>query len=119
MKVDIFEKYYSFKCVRCGYCCCEAGYVVFTEQETHEAADFLNISKKELLYTYGLKENEYGQYYLTVKRNSCCSFLQNNLCIIQDAKPIQCASFPYWDEYTDENGNILRSKFKRKCPGVK
>ena len=118
MKEKFPEKYYSFSCTRCGYCCCEEGYVYFTEEEIDKASNILNMGRQDFIFSY-LEKDEFAEYYHIVEKNSCCSFLIDNLCIIQEDKPSQCSTFPYWDEYMDINGNILKSKFKRKCPGIK
>ena len=64
-------------------------------------------------------EEGYG-YHIKVTDDKPCTFLdENNRCTINSAKPNQCATFPYWKEYMDKNGNLIAGKFNRACPGVK
>lgn len=110
---------YSFNCTRCGHCCKDEGYVFFTEREVFLASRALGMKKEDFIASYLKKEMFMDEYFHYVKKNSACVFLVDNLCTIQDAKPKQCSTFPYWDEYMDENRNISNEKFNRKCPGMK
>jgi len=35
---------FTFTCTTCGSCCCEEGYVFFSNQEIESCADYLGIS---------------------------------------------------------------------------
>ena len=108
----------EFKCTRCSLCCREEGYVLFSKNDVERASKYLNLTKEDFAKKYLDYSNAYG-FYIEVKDNKGCILLDDdNNCIIQNAKPEKCASFPYWDEYTDSDGNLSRKKFDRPCPGV-
>ena len=109
----------TFSCTGCGICCKEKGYVFFNDDDIKRASKFLEISPLVFINKYLEYEEGYG-YYIKVTDDKACTFLdENNRCTINSAKPNQCATFPYWKEYMDKNGNLISGKFKRACPGVK
>ena len=109
----------TFSCTGCGICCKERGYVFFYDDDIKRASKFLEISPLIFINKYLEYEEGYG-YYIKVTDDKACTFLdENNRCTINSAKPNQCATFPYWKEYMDKNGNLISGKFKRACPGVK
>lgn len=108
-----------FSCTGCGICCKEKGYIFFNDDDIKKASDFLKISPPVFINKY-LKYEEYYGYYIKVDEGKSCCFLdENNKCTINDAKPKQCKTFPYWNEYMDKNGNLIAGKFNRPCKGVK
>ena len=108
-----------FSCTGCGICCKEKGYVFFNDDDIKRASKLLEISPLVFINKYLEYEEGYG-YYIKVTDDKACTFLdENNRCTINSAKPNQCATFPYWKEYMDKNGNLISGKFKRACPGVK
>ena len=109
----------TFSCTGCGICCKEKGYVFFNDDDIKRASKLLEISPLVFINKYLEYEEGYG-YYIKVTDDKACTFLdENNRCTINSAKPNQCATFPYWKEYMDKNGNLISGKFKRACPGVK
>ncbi|MGL4369651.1 MAG: YkgJ family cysteine cluster protein [Spirochaetota bacterium] len=106
---------YTFSCTRCGKCCREEGIVLFTKKEIRLAAELTGLSQDEFIGRYlSLTSDGYTHF---VGKRSRCAFLTKNGCSINSVKPKQCRSFPYWNEYTDSRGKIVR--FDRPCPGVK
>ena len=109
----------TFSCTGCGICCKEKGYVFFTDDDIKRASKLLEISPLIFINQYLDYEEGYG-YHIKVTDDKPCTFLdENNRCTINSAKPNQCATFPYWKEYMDKNGNLIAGKFNRPCPGVK
>lgn len=114
-KNDILE----FSCIGCGLCCKENGYVYFSLEDIKKASEYLNINPLVFINKY-LKHSYSLEYHIKVDEENRCPFLdEKDKCIIHDAKPKQCHTYPYWNEYTDKNGNLISGKFKRPCPGVK
>lgn len=108
----------EFSCTRCGLCCKEEGYVFFSYSDISRASRYLKITPMDFIKKY-LKYNEDLEHYIEVTKSLPCLFLDNkNGCKINDAKPEQCKTFPYWKEYMDRDGNLISGKFDRPCPGV-
>lgn len=109
----------EFSCTGCGICCKEKGYVFFTDDDIAKASRYLNINPISFIQKYLNFDEQYG-YFIKVDDEQMCHFLdENNKCIIHNAKPTQCRTFPYWKEYMDKNGNLIAGKFDRPCPGVR
>lgn len=114
LKKDISYNF-TFACVKCGECCKEPGYVLFTKEDIKNAAKYLGIKKQDFVNKYLKKA--YGAFVVEVLEDEPCLFLKKDKCSINDVKPEQCQTFPYWEEHVDENGNLIN--FNRKCPGTK
>lgn len=119
LKCDGFSyEFDSSKCDSCGGKCCtgESGYIWINDSEMKALADFLSISKDELIskylikvkYKYSIKESEYQNGY-------ACVFFDraNKNCSIYHCRPSQCKSFPFWDYFK----NNLK-ELKEECIGV-
>jgi len=87
-----------FKCTGCGQCCTGSpGYVWVTEEEIVEMAKALDISVEEFAKKYcrlvdgkiSLKEDP---------QNFDCVFLKDKKCMLYNARPKQCRTFPFWRE---------------------
>lgn len=108
----------EFRCTRCSLCCREEGYVLFSKTDIDRAAKYLSLTKESFFKKYLSYSEAYG-FYIEVKDNMGCILLDdNNDCIIQNAKPENCSTFPYWNEYIDAEGKLSPKKFDRPCPGV-
>lgn len=106
---------FTFSCTRCGECCREAGFVFFTEKEIHRAATYLGMEISAFKRHYLIRMSE--GYAVSVSGTTPCVFLTSEGCTINDVKPDQCESFPYWQEYVGKNGELVN--FDRPCPGIK
>ena len=116
IRLDKIKKVsFSFSCTQCGRCCREEGFVFFSRETIRKAARIVNLSVNEFTARY-LIQTKLG-FAHHVKEGSACAFLMKNRCTINDVKPKQCATFPYWTEYVDSQGNL--KGFDRKCKGVK
>jgi len=105
---------FSFKCVRCGICCRENGFVYFLRDDIRRAAGFLGQTVSAFTKKYLIKTS--GGWAVTVTSRKPCIFLSESGCVINDAKPKQCGTFPYWKEYVGPDGML--KDFDRPCPGV-
>ena len=110
----------EFSCTACGICCREKGYVFFTDDDIARASKYLDLNPLIFIKKYLDFDSDYGYFARVDEDNGLsCPFLKDNKCVIHDAKPNQCKTYPYWKEYTDKNGNLIAGKFDRPCPGVK
>lgn len=113
-RVFFMKPSFSFTCMKCGNCCCEEGFVFFSSEEIDNAADLLGLSGKEFIGKYLIKTGK--TYAHEVMKGDCCVFLKNNKCIIQPVKPVQCRTFPFWNEYIGKKGELVN--FDRPCRGI-
>ncbi len=109
-----FDKGLYFRCHNCGTCCTgSSGTVYVSPKEMIAIAEFLNLSmlefKEQFLYPFR------DSYSIIEKDNGDCIFYSSG-CTINQVKPNQCSSYPFWIEN-------LRSTYKWKltksqCPGI-
>ena len=94
-------------CYSCGGRCCtgESGYIYVNKNEMERIASFLEMDietfKEKYLYKKGYK---YSIKEVKVDESYECVFYdkEHNGCLIYQARPIQCRTFPFWDYYKRE-----------------
>lgn len=112
---------YAFDASACAACsarCCtgESGYIYVSAKEIEAIASLLEMSadaftQKYLFkvgYKYSIKEVKVGDSYECVFYNK-----EYNGCSIYEARPTQCATFPFWDYFKNRIDEL-----KLECPGV-
>lgn len=119
MKQDGFN--YSFDANACSACqarCCtgESGYIHVNSREIEDISKLLGLSIEEFTqnylfkngYKYSIKERKLGESYE-------CAFYdrETNGCVIYEARPMQCRTFPFWDYFKNRVDEL-----KLECPGV-
>ena len=88
-----------FKCTGCGKCCTGTpGYVWVDESEMLSIAESLNISLSLFKRKYVRQRgNRYSLIEIRSNNNNYdCVFLKDKKCLIYDARPLQCRTFPWW-----------------------
>lgn len=90
-----------FQCTECGKCCSGSpGYVWVTEPEMESIAQILKISLEAFKKKY--VRQKYNRYALVEKQSINndydCVFLKDKKCMIYQARPKQCRTFPWWKE---------------------
>ncbi len=108
---EAFEK---IDCLQCGNCC--KGYSPrFKTPDIKRISKFLKIKEGDLINNY-LYADADGDY---VMRNKPCSFLgADNYCNIYEARPSDCARFPYTNEDVLLKRQPLTLKNSTFCPAV-
>ncbi len=106
-----------FECLPdCGSCCTnhdDYAYVYLNSGEPERLAEFLDLGPEAF--------NE--RYTAVVERHIVlktelpdCPFLSDNRCSVYPVRPVQCRSFPFWDE------NLLNpehwKRLREFCPGI-
>ena len=112
---------YAFDTSACATCegrCCtgESGYIFVTPKEIHAIAELLNLSVNDFGvkylfkkgYKYSIKEQKHKDSYE-------CLFYdrETNGCKIYQARPSQCATFPFWEYFKTRVDEL-----KEECPGI-
>lgn len=114
---------YSFNANECSKCegnCCigESGYIWINKQEIYNLAEHLDTTPEDLGMRY-LKKVGY-KYSICEKEvsegNYACVFfdLEKKQCSIYDARPSQCRTFPFWEQFKNNEQEVYE-----ECPAVK
>ena len=123
--MDIIKKEgYSFAfdpkaCESCEGACCrgESGYIWVKYPEIEaiskyldmELENFAKIYLKKVGHRYSLVERKIGD------NDYACIFFdtQKNRCAIYPVRPLQCRTFPFWQQFKNSEDEV-----KRECPGI-
>ena len=114
-----YEDGLNFECQRCRYCCSvEPGYVFLSEEDLDRLCSFFGLERDDFIRIY-CRLVDCGEYYLvslTERSNYDCEFLSPDGCTVYEARPVQCRTYPFWD-------NILSSRQsweseKKFCMGI-
>lgn len=89
----------EFTCHRCGNCCRGDGYVEITDDDITRASAYLGITEGEFLDTYCHEYDDVVHLRDQDDILQSCIFLTEEKglfgCRIHQAKPEQCAGFPF------------------------
>lgn len=103
-----------FECTGCGNCCKLAdGFVYVTEDEIRGMSKHLKLSITAFADQYlEIHKNR----YVLKSNGDACILLENNVCRVYPARPVQCRTFPFWPAN-------LKSKYRWKitqltCEGI-
>ena len=88
-----------FKCTECGKCCTgPSGNVWVSDKEMTAIAEFLKISLGLFKRKYvRLREKSYALVEMK-SQNHDCVFLKDKKCSIYPVRPVQCRTYPWWQE---------------------
>ena len=111
-----YKKGLRFGCTQCGQCCTGApGYVWVSDEDIKRMAAFLKITDEEFIGKY-TREIDGRLALLELPQSYDCIFLQEKKCLLYDARPKQCRTFPFWPE------NLVSQKAwdatARHCEGI-
>ena len=85
----------TFKCLRCGNCCRMPGYVRVTEGEIRRIAQFLGEDPAKFREEWTAPTHDNDRRTLLENPDGGCVYLDDeNACIINPVKPLQCREFP-------------------------
>ncbi|MFH2090977.1 MAG: YkgJ family cysteine cluster protein [Pseudomonadota bacterium] len=85
----------EFKCLGCGACCRQDGYVRLKKNEPDKIAAFLNMDVYDFIETCTVLTCDRHSLALKDKKNGECLFLTPGGCAINAVKPDQCLDFPH------------------------
>jgi Fe-S-cluster containining protein len=83
-----------YQCQRCTNCCRWPGLVKITDADITAMAEHLGMTDFEFVQQYTKVRPYRDGLALLDKDNGECIFLDGRDCIVQPAKPSQCAGFP-------------------------
>ena len=116
MPDPIFErKKDAFECLKCGECCAIPGEVYLTLAEGEKIAKLLNMDVEEFVKKHMKKR--WRQYVLNMPYRGGCVFWKDRKCMVYEARPEQCRTFPYWPELKASPENW--KEIEKYCAGAK
>ncbi|NQT06361.1 MAG: YkgJ family cysteine cluster protein [Candidatus Omnitrophica bacterium] len=83
----------DFQCLVCGECCKWPGFVYISEDDVARMSRHLSLKEFDFVNRYAEIVHR-PRLNLKTKENGECIFLDDKVCAIHAAKPIQCATFP-------------------------
>jgi uncharacterized protein len=98
----------------CTKCCEQQGFVYLTEDDIPRLAAFLKMSQAAFELRYVFRTRNLRR--LRVPRHAQCEFLKDGGCSVHEAKPFQCAAFPFWPELVGNKRNWRKTG--EWCPGI-
>jgi Fe-S-cluster containining protein len=105
----------SFECQKCGGCCGGfPGYVWLTDEEIGTIAAHFGMGREAFLKQY--TRHEMGRHTFREVSNYDCIMLKGGRCGIYDIRPVQCRTFPFWDENLDSRHDWDHAA--EHCPGM-
>lgn len=96
-----------FECTECGKCCKTQGSVYLSPTEVKQAATLLDISASTFVERYASRTLHHDNQdddvipwvRLVNSNDGACVFLNDdNQCMVYEARPIQCSTFPFWPD---------------------
>lgn len=106
-----------FACTRCGRCCHargEVAQVYVNGRERQELADFLGIGRDAFDERYTVLDP--GGHRTLRFAEGRCVFLDGTECSVHEAKPVQCRTWPFWEELLASR-ETYREQVLEFCPG--
>ncbi len=91
--------YDAFVCKKCGVCCKKQKVVLLTIYDIFRISKHLGVSPNDFFKRYCTRSAKFNsgdvkRFYL--KADGGCPFLKDNLCSIQEVKPVVCARNPFY-----------------------
>ncbi len=106
-----------FACTQCGKCCHARGdvaHVYVNYAERRALADYLQIDLATFNRRF-TRQQEDGHRLLRF-RDGHCVFLHGATCSVHEAKPVQCRTWPFWQELL-ETKTAYQQQVLDFCPG--
>lgn len=109
-----FQDGLRFTCTRCGHCCKGPGYVWVDEAEIAELARHLGVDEITFEAVYTRKVGR-GRSLRDQANDDCIFFADGQGCLVYDARPRQCRTWPFWAKNVETPQDWARTR--QRCPG--
>jgi Fe-S-cluster containining protein len=108
-----------FGCTGCAFCCGGSpGFVWLSREDLDLLCALRALSEKEFLETFCrfVDVGEGRAVSLREKPGYDCIFLENGRCSVYGARPLQCRTYPFWEEIVDSEKAWYEEAIS--CPGI-
>jgi Fe-S-cluster containining protein len=106
-----------FECLpTCSACCSDHGEytaVYLNESDVRDLADFLGMTREEFVRRHTTFEE--GALLMKMDPPDCL-FLEAGRCKVYEARPMQCRTFPFWEE--NLKSRTAWTRLREFCPGI-
>lgn len=112
-----FQAGLRFECQRCGACCTSHGdyaYVYLRVAEAQKIAQFLGREWAQFEAESLIHEDGYTR--LKAARGACPYLGQDHRCGIYPVRPMQCRTWPFWEENLERDA--WEHNVRAICPGI-
>jgi Fe-S-cluster containining protein len=104
-----------FECQECGACCGGfPGFVWVSEREIDGIAAHLGMSRDGFLEEHCRRVG--ARFTLREKDRWNCVMFEQGCCLVYPVRPLQCRTFPFWDENLRTERSWRRAS--QSCPGI-
>ncbi len=100
----------------CGACCTNHGdyaYVYLEDEEIEAIAGLLGVTRARFEQDFTVLDEGYRVLRMD---EPDCPFLQDKRCTIYPVRPVQCRTFPFWNE--NLRNRTSWTKLRSFCPGI-
>tara|TARA_B100001123_G_scaffold337796_1_gene382199 strand:- start:446 stop:904 length:459 start_codon:yes stop_codon:yes gene_type:complete len=108
-----------FKCQGSGNCCVSRdtyGYVYLSDNDSKKLSKYLNLNLTKFKKKYCSNTEGFTHLKEIKKNKGNCIFLKDKRCSVYKSRPIQCRTWPFWNENMHaKRWNLKITKF---CPGI-
>jgi len=112
-----FHEGLRFKCTSCGNCCRTHGEYAFVYLAPADVAALsaeLGLPPAEFTARYCREEE--GYVVLRMDEPACPFLTAENRCAVYRARPMQCRTWPFWEENLKRA--VWEGPVKECCPGI-
>lgn len=119
MLEDASSRGLRFECQQCSFCCTGSpGFVWLSDADISSLCAFFTMDPEEFFRSYCRSVEVEGGTALSLREKSGydCIFLEGGRCSVYAARPVQCRTYPFWEEILE-----TESSWKSEatyCPGI-
>jgi len=108
-----------FECSQCSFCCTGSpGHVWLGPSDIDALCAFLCMDFERFAREYCVYVDTGGAFSLSLREKSGydCVFLEGGRCSAYEARPVQCRTYPFWEEILESEARWKDEA--RYCPGI-
>ncbi|MFA6856369.1 MAG: YkgJ family cysteine cluster protein [Treponema sp.] len=117
--MSFFDNGLHFTCTCCSHCCrIEPGFVFLSHEDLTKLCLWFNLTEDQFVEQYCRMVPYYdGTNVLCLREtNAYDCILWDNGCTAYGARPVQCATYPFWTRLLSRI--FFWNNEKKSCPGI-